>query len=158
LTRRGPRFKSSKPSGELFYAPPDFTVEATDASGVAQVELLLDGELGGRLDAPPFRFDLGERGLDDGEPRAVARARDPLGNESESVERVFVLEPPPLPEPGPDAGAPGPNAGAPDAGPHDAPAPVHAALGGCGCGSGAGAALPFVAVAALGLLRRRRSA
>ncbi len=71
----------------------ELTATATDNIGIEKVEFLLDDKTIFTSYSAPFKFTLDTRFFPDGEHRLKARAGDPAGNVTETVQLVHFLNP-----------------------------------------------------------------
>jgi immune inhibitor A len=68
-------------------------VQASDDSGIARAELLVDGVLRAQSEVPPFRFDWDTSGDSNGARQVVVKVWDSSGQVREDVHQVILANP-----------------------------------------------------------------
>jgi hypothetical protein len=82
--------------GEVLRGDVPITAEASDASGVAQVQFILDGSTISSSTLPPYRTTLKTQTLSDGPHTLKVRAVDTAGNSAEALVPFVVDNTPPV--------------------------------------------------------------
>lgn len=82
--------------GEVLRGDAPVTAEAGDASGVAQVQFILDGSIVSSSTLPPYRAALKTQTLSDGPHTLKVRAVDTAGNSAEALVSFVVDNTPPV--------------------------------------------------------------